>query len=239
VEGSLNKVLCHGKIGRFDDSGVTVTGLIKHNNQRYLYYLGWNLGKTIPFRNAIGLAIADDVNNTFFRYSEAPLIDRSHVDPISLSYPFLMWDGAKYKIWYGSCIEWSGSTVSDYQFSLKYAESLDGIKWIREGKVVLPCRSPYEDAISRPHVIYEGGKYKMWYSKKLGRNYTLGYSESLDGILWSRLDDAVKLDLSAAGWDCEMIEYPFIFDNSGSRYMAYNGNSYGKSGFGLALLDEC
>jgi hypothetical protein len=35
-----------------------------------------------------------------------------------------------------------------------------------------------------------------------------------------------------------MIEYPFVFDHDGHRYMLYNGNEYGKSGFGLAVLDN-
>ena len=34
-----------------------------------------------------------------------------------------------------------------------------------------------------------------------------------------------------------MIEYPFVFDHDGSRYMLYNGNGYGKTGFGLAVLE--
>ncbi len=43
------------------------------------------------------------------------------------------------------------------------------------------------------------------------------------------------LDVSSSGWDSEMVEYPFVFDHSGSRYMLYNGNSYGKTGFGIAV----
>jgi putative glycosyltransferase len=43
--------------------------------------------------------------------------------------------------------------------------------------------------------------------------------------------------VSLIGWDSEMIEYPFVFDHAGERYMLYNGNGYGKSGFGLAILN--
>jgi hypothetical protein len=35
-----------------------------------------------------------------------------------------------------------------------------------------------------------------------------------------------------------MIEYSFIFDHAGQRYMLYNGNGYGKTGIGLAVLDQ-
>ena len=35
-----------------------------------------------------------------------------------------------------------------------------------------------------------------------------------------------------------MICYPFVFDHKGKRFMLYNGNSYGKTGFGLAEMEE-
>jgi hypothetical protein len=44
--------------------------------------------------------------------------------------------------------------------------------------------------------------------------------------------------VSDQGWDAEMIEYPFILDHQGERYMLYNGNGYGKTGFGLAILEH-
>ena len=48
--------------------------------------------------------------------------------------------------------------------------------------------------------------------------------------------EEVGIDVSADGWDSEMIEYPFVFDYKGQRYMLYDGNGYGKTGFGLAVL---
>ena len=35
-----------------------------------------------------------------------------------------------------------------------------------------------------------------------------------------------------------MIEYPHVFDHNGKRHMLYNGNNYGKTGFGLAVLEN-
>jgi len=237
IEGSLRLVLSHGKNGRFDDSGVTITGLAYQGKQRLLYYLGWNLGVTIPFRNAIGVAVSEHDGQDFVRVSEAPIIDRNHIDPISMSYPFLLWDDGRFRIWYGSCIEWKGDTVSGYKFSLKYAESNDGRTWIRTGEVVLDCNFPHEDAIARPHVIREDGLFKMWYSRKKGIYYRVGYAESVDGKKWVRMDDKVGLDVSPnSDWDSEMVEYPFLFDHKGQRYMLYNGNGYGLTGFGLAVL---
>jgi hypothetical protein len=236
AEVASQPVLPLGERGMFDDSGMTVTGVVRRGQQRLLHYLGWNLAVTIPFRNAIGVAVAEGDGVDFTRASVAPAVDRSDVDPISLSYPFLLWDGDRFRIWYGSCISWNGPTVADYQFSLKYAESQDGVHWTRRGNVVLPCRHPEEDAIARPHVLREHGLYKMWYSRKKGPQYRMGYAESPDGLQWQRRDDAVGIDVSPSGWDSEMVEYPFVFDHGGRRYMLYNGNGYGATGFGLAVL---
>jgi hypothetical protein len=77
----------------------------------------------------------------------------------------------------------------------------------------------------------------MWYSYR-GESYRIGYAESDDGVRWVRKDGEVGIDVSLDGWDSEMIEYPFVFDHGGRRYMLYNGNSYGMTGIGLAVLAE-
>jgi hypothetical protein len=34
-----------------------------------------------------------------------------------------------------------------------------------------------------------------------------------------------------------MLCYPCVFDHFGTRYMLYNGNGYGATGFGLAIQE--
>jgi hypothetical protein len=31
--------------------------------------------------------------------------------------------------------------------------------------------------------------------------------------------------------------YPCVFEHRGSKYMLYNGNGYGRTGFGIAVLE--
>jgi len=50
-----------------------------------------------------------------------------------------------------------------------------------------------------------------------------------------RVGDKVDIDESARGWDCEMIEYPCLFEHRGRSYLLYCGNVYGRSGFGIAV----
>jgi hypothetical protein len=119
---------------------------------------------------------------------------------------------------------------------LKYAESDDGINWRRDGKVILGLGSPEEYALCRPWVLRNDVGYGMWFCHR-GNEYRLGYAESCDGVNWERRDDLAGLDVSEHGWDSEMIAYPSLCEHRGRRYLFYNGNSYGHSGFGVAVAD--
>jgi len=64
----------------------------------------------------------------------------------------------------------------------------------------------------------------------------LGYAFSDDLINWERCDDLVGITVSDEGWDSEMICYPNLFQIDDRIYLLYNGNQFGKEGFGLARL---
>ncbi len=232
---SEKPVLVRGEPGLFDDSGVSLSCITKVNGIKFIYYLGWNLGVTVPWRNSIGLAIYNEQTGQFDKYSKAPLLDRNEVDPYSISYPFVMKDGGLFRMWYGSNLSW-GKDQKDMAHVIKYAESNDGISWKREGRIALEFKNNREYAMSRPFVIKESGVYRMWYSYR-GDAYRIGYAESPDGLQWTRKDELAGIDVSSEGWDSESVEYPFLFDHKGRRYMLFNGYAYGKTGFGLAVLE--
>ncbi len=81
----------------------------------------------------------------------------------------------------------------------------------------------------------------MWYSFRAQPGidtYRIGYAESMDGLSWRRMDESAGIDVSSSGWDSEMICYPKVFRHKERYYMLYNGNGYGKTGFGLAVLEN-
>lgn len=228
-------ILSPGDLGCFDDSGAMATWLFIYRGKKYLYYIGWNLGVTVPFRNSIGLAVSTE-GVAFRRYSKGPIVDRSMHEPHFCASCCVLHGEDVWRMWYLSCTGWelnSGKPVHKYH--IKYAESEDGIRWKREGLVAIDFAKAEEYAISRPSVMADDDRWRMWYSYR-GPSYRIGYAESDDGRRWRRLDDQVGIDISQEGWDSEMIEYPFVFDHEGQRYMLYNGNGYGKTGFGLATL---
>lgn len=239
---SEEPVLKLGQLGAFDDSGIMPTCLVNSGNKKYLYYNGWTLGKNVPFFSFNGVAISSDAGENFEKISRGPSVLYSNdVDPYSTFAPSVMIDDGVWKIWYVSLIKWietDGRLI--HYYNIRYAESTDGINFEREGKVCIDFANEFEYAIARPFVIKENGIYKMWYSFRESekiKTYRIGYAESENGTDWVRKDNEVGLDVSDDGWDSEMIEYAYIYDFKGKRYMLYNGNSFGKTGVGLAVLE--
>ena len=230
-------VLSQGAIGTFDDSGVMGSCLVNYKNKKFLYYTGWNIGTTVPFHWSIGLAISNDGGRTFEKYSEAPIFDRSDTDPLFVASPTVILENGIWKMWYISSMKWeihNGKPRAPYH--IKYAESKNGINWKREDIICIDLRNK-EVGVGRASVIKENGIYHMWYSYATDR-YGIGYANSKDGIHWSRKDHLAGIGISKSGWDSQSIEYSFVFEHKGTRYMLYNGNDYGKTGFGYAVLDK-
>ncbi len=198
--------------------------------------MGWSLGVTVPFYFYIGLAISEDGGKSFHKVFSSPILDRNWVDPYLTGSPCVLVENDTWKMWYVSGNRWEmENNRPKHYYNIKYAESADGVNWDRRGIVCIDFKSEDEHAIARPSVLKENGIYKMWHSYR-GKSYRIGYAESRDGLHWERKDREVGIDVSVSGWDSEMIEYPFVFDHKGERYMLYNGNGYGKTGIGLAVL---
>jgi len=239
-------VLGLGELGAFDDSGAMPSWIVDHEGLKYLYYIGWNTGVTVPYRNSIGLAVSHDNGQTFNRLYGGPIVDRTKSEPHFCAAPCVVIENGIWRMWYLSCVKWEiYKDKAEPYYHIKYAESTDGINWDRQGIVCIDFKSPDEAGIVRSCVIRENGIYKMWYSYRgfkdyrtsKEHSYRIGYAESDDGIRWIRKDKDVGIDVSETGWDSEMIAYPFVYEHKGQKYMIYNGNGFGKSGFGYAISD--
>ena len=239
-------VLSLGRLGAFDDSGAMPSCVVNHGGKKYLFYIGWNRGVTVSYRNAVGLAVSEDGGVTFERVFEGPIVDRTRLEPYFCASPFAMVDDGRWKLWYASATGFvvvHGKPEPVYQ--VKYAESADGQEWVRTNITCLPYRFEGE-ANARPCVVRESGLYRMWYCYRgsvdyrtdRSQSYRIGYAESPDGIRWQRLDELVGIDRADEGWDSVMMAYPFVYEHRGSKYMLYNGNGFGESGIGYAVLTE-
>lgn len=235
-----------GKTGTFDDSGIMPSWVVTVGDKKYMYYIGWNPQVNVSYRLAIGLAISGDGGKTYKKYAEGPIMDRSLDEPLFNTAPCVLYENGSFKMWYISCTNWE--RINDYpepQYLIKYAESKDGIHWNRTGDVCIGY-DEVTKAVGRPCVYKENGVYKMIFSFRdivdyrtdRTKSYSFGYAESDDGITWERNDKKLNFNLSKNGWDDTMNEYCTTYIHNQKRYLLYNGNGFGHSGIGYAVLNN-
>ena len=70
------------------------------------------------------------------------------------------------------------------------------------------------------------------------KGYKLGYAYSEDMVNWIRADEKLGLNFYQDDWDSDMQCYPNAFICEDKLHLLYNGNQFGKFGFGLAILKE-
>ncbi len=227
----------HGSNNSFYADGVSIGNIYQADGNHYMLFMGWQNPEDSHWRGEIGrLKIQPDLSLALD--NDMPFMPLNQSDPISLSYPWVLEnENGSYSMWYGSTSTWDAGN-GEMLHVINYASSDDGHKWKRQGLAV-----PYElgkaQAFSRPTVIKNSNNnYSMWFSYRsgTGEKYRIGFAQSKDGLEWE-LDLAnAGIDVSKQGWDSEMIEYPFVLKHLEHTYMLYNGNGYGKTGFGIAIL---
>ncbi len=238
-------ILDLGNQGSFDDNGIMPSSIVNFNNKKYLYYIGWNPQVTVSYRLSIGLAISNDDGVTFNKYSIGPLLDRDVNEPFFNTAPYVIVENNKWKMWYVSCTGWKNiNNWPEPYYLIRYAESNDGINWKRKNVECIGY-DDFTDAIGKPCVYKTDGIYKMIYSYRnavdyrinKSKSYRLGYAESNDGIKWNRKDKEFVFNENVANWEDIMQEYSTTYVFKNVRYIIYNGNGFGESGFGYAKIE--
>ncbi len=226
-----------GAVGLFDENGASYPYLVKYKEQYFMYYVGWVNGGKSRFQNFTGIAISNDGFN-FRRIKNTPILDRTDAEPYGSGSCCVWFKDNIFHMYYTAFEQWIEIPGKNQpRYNLKYATSENGIDWERTQKVVIDFKDDQEHAISKPSLVIEDGVYKLWFCCR-GESYRIGYAESRDGINFKRMDAANILELSNDKWDSEMQEYPNIFNHQERRYMIYNGNNFGQSGLGIAVLEE-
>jgi hypothetical protein len=232
-----------GALGCFDDNGTHGCWIVEHDGNELLYYEGWNLGVTVPFYVAVGLAVRPlgDPDRPFERISAGPIFNRCIEEPVIIANPAVMIENGRWRAWYSGGLPWTRNADRCLpSYDIHYAESLDGVRWTLTGKPVLTFAHAGEVSIARFSPVREAdGRYRAWYCYR-GNDwgYEIGYATSADGVIWTRRDDLVGIGRDADSWEGSMICYPFVFDTEVGRFMLYNGGRYGAAGFGIAALEQ-
>lgn len=236
-------VLELGELGAFDEFGIYPTCTIRINNVIYLYYAGWTRMQSIPVDVAIGVATSNDGVN-FKKLGKGPIISKTLYEPFQFSGPKVREFSGNFYMFYLAGEAWvKHNGRSETIYKIRLATSSDGINWKRDGKNLLSSILGDDECQAGPDVFFYGDRYHMYFSYRYGldfrgndRGYRIGYAYSHDLFNWTRDDENVGIGLSEEGWDSTDMHYPHIFELDGKMYMLYNGNEFGKYGFGLAEL---
>jgi hypothetical protein len=235
---SASPCLDVGAPGCFDEHGTSPVTVLASGGKLFLYYVGWQRFLSIRYTLFTGLAVSDDRGASFRRVSQAPVLDRSDGELFTRTAAHVVSEGGIFKMWYIGGDRWvevNGKQVPSYD--MRYLESADCADWGRKGVVCMTPEAPDEYGFGRPWVVREGGVYRMWYSvRTVSKGYRIGYAESADGLNWERRDGEAGIGVSAEGWDSEMVCFSCVQPTRHGTYMFYNGNGYGETGFGVAVL---
>nr|WP_298683738.1 hypothetical protein [uncultured Dongia sp.] len=233
--------LAYGEPGRFDCEGVISVCFVEHGGRIYLYYVGWqNLPDSLWICDT-GRAVLDPAQLTLTREFPGPVLGRDKDNPLFAAATAFHVDGDRWMTWYNSGIKWEKTATGwKHYYGIHYAESTDGVAWKSYPGMCLPFADEYEYAFGRPTVFRQESTYFMWFAHRATRDvdtYRIGFASSRDGRNWQRADALSGIDVSPDGWDSEMICYPYVIAHRGTMYMLYNGNGYGRTGFGLAVME--
>lgn len=239
-------ILPKGKRGTFDENGLIPSYIIEIDKKIFLYYAGWSRSVNVPYKNFTGLAISEDGGSTFKKFSDSPVLTMDHNNPLSATGPCIIRKDDQFECIYSTGIDWIDVDGKyEHTYLLVSAHSKDGINWETSQNYVIKPEKEYM-AHCKPAVAIINGKYHLWFSKRGSYNfreagdssYRLGYAVSNDFKTWNRHDEICGIDVSPIGWDSEMICYPHIIQMDKKIIMFYNGNGFGKSGFGYAVLEN-
>jgi len=247
IRVSEKPILPLGGAGSFDENAVYPTSVIRDGDSIRLYYAGWSRCKSVPFNTSIGLAISQDGGETFNRVGTGPILSADINEPYVISGPKVRIFDGKWYLYYLAGTEWvNNDGKMEIIYKNKMATSTDGIKWDREDRNIIEDRLGKYECQAGPDVFYYGGKYHMYFVYReglefreiKGRGYKIGYATSVDKYNWRREDDVGGIGYSETGWDSQMQHYPHVFEVENNHYMLYNGNDFGRFGFGLAILEK-
>ncbi len=225
--------------GAFDENGVVPCAVVEREGKLYLFYAGYQLGQKIKFYVFSGLAISEDGGQTFTRFSRVPVCDRTDEELYFRVIHTMMLDDGRWRAWYGAGDSFDVENGRQYpRYNIRHSFSDDGIHFTGKSQLCVDMRDG-EYRVGRPYVIKHGGLYKMFFgggTKEEG--YRLAYAESSNGITWIRRDEELGMQVSDSGWDSQMQAYPALVTYGDQTFMFYNGNDYGRDGFGYAVLES-
>ncbi len=236
-----------GDIGNFDEHGIFPMNVLKHGNRIMAYTTGWSRRVSVSIEMGIGFAESFDGGETFIKAGMGGPIMTSQLNESCLvGDGFVKYYDSNFHMWYIYGNKWkyyNEGIAPDRFYRIAYAHSPDGLNWHRDGRYIIESKLQTE-CQALPTVFRLRDIYHMYFCYRNAfdfrnnpsNSYRLGYAFSLDGINWTRCDEKAGIDITPGSWDSDMMCYPNVFKSDNNYFMLYNGNEFGRHGFGAAIL---
>lgn len=243
-------VLPLGALGAFDEHGIFPISPVKVGDRIYAYTTGWTRRVSVSVDTGVGLAISDDGGSTFRRQGDGPVLSATLHEPYLVCDAFVRKYEGRFHMWYVFGTAWRRKvpdTPPDRTYKIGHAVSDEGFNWQKEeAHQIVADRLGEDESQALPSVIQIGKRYHMFFGYRESfdfrsvkeRGYRIGHAWSVDLQTWTRDDENPAFTGDEGAWDSHMQCYPNVFPCDGKIYLLYNGNAFGRDGFGLAELVE-
>lgn len=246
---SKHEIIPLGGLGAFDEHGIFPFSVFKDGHRILSYTTGWNRKVSVSADASIGLVESDDLGHVFRRVGPGPILAASLHEPFLVADAYVLKIGELYHMWYIYGTKWKvfqKGGVPERVYKIAHATSTDAVTWKRESKPIITDKLNEDECQALPSVISIGNTYHMYFCYRSAEGfrsdhskaYRIGYAYSNDLVTWKRDDEKGGINVSSSGWDSEMQCYPNVFKARDKIYMLYNGNEFGRRGFGLAVLNQ-
>lgn len=242
------EVISGGGLGCFDEHGIFPFSIVSVGREVWAYTTGWSRRQSVPVETGIGLAISQDDGFTFQRRGAGPVLSSSLHEPFLVCDGFVRQIDGRWLMWYVFGTDWRSEASTggvERTYKIGVATSANGIVWTPSGgRCAVPDRLGPTESQALPSVLRADDQLHMVFCYREtfdfrtnpSRMYRLGHAVSSDGSAWIRDDSPVEF--RRLEFDSEMRCYPHLVAVDDRRFLLYNGNEFGRWGFGVAEWTE-
>jgi hypothetical protein len=134
-------------------------------------------------------------------------------DSTYAGYPSVIFDG-EYKMWY------SGHSGTNWR--IMYANSSDGLSWVKQGVVLdLGVSGAMDDTHAYFPCVLKTDEYEMWYAGYDGLKYRILYANSTNGLNWTKLGREILLQGSGCVFGDAYVTEPAVAYHLGEYHMLF------------------